>query len=115
MIHDAARPFPSLELISRVVEGAHQYGACVPISSVDDTVKEVHQDQVVRTIERKNIALAQTPQGFKMAILQSALESAMKENFYGTDESILVERLGIPVHIVPGERTNVKITWKEDV
>ena len=115
LIHDAARPFPSLELISRVVEGAHQYGACVPISSVDDTVKEVHQDRVVRTIDRKNIALAQTPQGFKMAILQSALESAMKENFYGTDESILVERLGIPVHIVPGERTNVKITWKEDV
>jgi len=114
LVHDAARPFPSSDLISQVIDGTRQHEACVPVLPLGDTVKEVRDQQIVRTLDRDNMVLAQTPQGFKMALLQSAFESAMKEGFYGTDESTLVERLGIPVHVVPGEGTNVKITWKED-
>ena len=115
LVHDAARPFPSSDLISRVIEGTQQHEACVPALPVGDTVKEVQNTRVARTLDRENLVLAQTPQGFKMALLKSAFESAMKEGFYGTDESTLVERLGVPVHVIPGEGTNVKITLKEDL
>ncbi|MDA2934161.1 2-C-methyl-D-erythritol 4-phosphate cytidylyltransferase [Acidobacteria bacterium AH-259-D05] len=115
LVHDAARPFPSLELISRVVEKTRQHQACVPILPVSDTVKEVQDERIVRTLDRKNLAVVQTPQGFTMALLKSAFESAIKDDFYGTDESTLVERLGVPVHVVAGERNNIKMTWREDL
>ena len=114
LVHDAARPFPSFELISQVIDGTRQHEACIPVLPVGDTVKAVQDQQVVGTLDRDNLVLVQTPQGFKMGLLQSAFESAMKEGFCGTDESTLVERLGVPVHVVPGEETNVKVTWKED-
>jgi 2-C-methyl-D-erythritol 4-phosphate cytidylyltransferase len=115
LVHDAARPFPSSELISQVIEGTRKHEACVPVLPVGDTVKEVQDQQIVRTLDRDTLVLVQTPQGFKMGLLQSAFEAAIKEGFYGNDESTLVERLGIPVHVVPGEGTNVKVTWKEDL
>jgi 2-C-methyl-D-erythritol 4-phosphate cytidylyltransferase len=115
LVHDAARPFPSSNLISQVIDGTRQHEACVPVLPVGDTVKEVRNQQIVRTLDRNSMVLVQTPQGFKMSLLKLAFESAIKEGFYGTDESTLVERLGIPVHVVPGEGTNVKITWKEDL
>ena len=114
LVHDAARPSPSAELISQVIDGTRLHEACVPVLPVGDTVKEVHDKQITGTLDRKNLVLAQTPQGFKMALLQSAFESALENGFYGTDESTLVERLGVPVHVVPGEKSNLKITWKED-
>ena len=114
LVHDAARPSPSAELISQVIDGTRLHEACVPVLPVGDTVKEVHDKQITGTLDRKNLVLAQTPQGFKMALLQSAFESALEDGFYGTDESTLVERLGVPVHVVPGEKSNLKVTWKED-
>ena len=114
LIHDAARPSPSAELISRVIDGTRLHAACVPVLPVGDTVKEVHDKQITGTLDREHLVLAQTPQGFKMALLQSAFESALKDGFYGTDESTLVERLGTPVHVVHGEGSNLKVTWKED-
>jgi len=114
LVHDAARPSPSAELISQVIDGTRQHEACIPVLPVGDTVKEVHDKTITGTLDRKSLVLAQTPQGFKMALLQSAFESALEDGFYGTDESTLVERLGVPVHVVPGEGTNLKITWKED-
>ena len=111
LVHDAARPFVSMGLIARVLEQTRQSGACLPVVPLRDTVKEVASDRVVRTVDRGR----QTPQGFEINLLRKALVQAQKEGFYGTDEASLVERLGSPVHVVPGDSENIKVTWKEDL
>lgn len=115
LVHDAVRPFVSTELISRVIEATRIHQACVPALPVRETVKEIHDDVVVRTLDRETLQLVQTPQGFGTNLLKRAFEQAIKEGFYGTDESILVERLGHSVHVVPGDPANIKMTWKEDL
>ena len=115
LVHDAARPFVSQGLIARVVEQTRQGGACVPALPPRDTVKEVDFLKVLRTLDRRRLRLAQTPQGFEINLLRRALEQAQKEDFYGTDEASLVERLGAPVYVVAGEPENIKVTWKEDL
>lgn len=115
LVHDAVRPFVSTELISRVIEATRIHQACVPALPVRETVKEIHNDIVVRTLEREGLRLVQTPQGFGTNLLKTAFEQAIKEGFYGADESILVERLGHSVHVVAGDPANIKITWKEDL
>ena len=115
LVHDAARPFFSERLISRVIKGTRQYHACVPILPVSDTLKEIRSDRVVKTVRRENLVLTQTPQGFEINLLKRAFQRAIEDNFYGTDESVLVERLNESVHTVLGERSNIKITWQEDL
>ena len=115
LVHDAARPFVSRDLIARVVEETRRGGACLPAVPLRDTVKEVSSRQVVRTLDRDHLRLAQTPQGFEINLLRKALKQAQKEGFCGTDEASLVERLGSPVYVVPGEPENIKVTWKEDL
>ncbi len=115
LVHDAARPFVSRDLIARVVEETRRGGACLPAVPLRDTVKEVSSRQVVRTVDRDHLRLAQTPQGFEINLLRQALKQAQKEGFCGTDEASLVERLGSPVYVVPGEPENIKVTWKEDL
>ena len=115
LVHDAARPFLSEQLISRVVEGTRRHQACVPVLPVSDTLKEIRSERIVRTVERESLALVQTPQGFEISLLKRAFRQAIEDNFYGTDESILVERLHEAVHVVPGERANIKVTWQEDL
>ncbi len=115
LVHDAARPFLSEQLISRVVEGTRRHQACVPVLPVSDTLKETRSERIVRTVERESLALVQTPQGFEISLLKRAFRQAIEDNFYGTDESVLVERLNEAVHVVPGERANIKVTWPEDL
>jgi len=115
LIHDAARPFTSSELISRVIEKTRRHQACVPVLPVRDTLKEVRGGRIVRTLDRESLSLVQTPQGFEINLLTRAFKQARKDGFYATDESTLVERLGSPVHVVAGERSNLKVTWKEDL
>lgn len=115
LVHDAARPHCSAELITRVIEGAREHGACIPALPVSDTVKEVEDSQVVRTLDRSRLYRVQTPQGFRREILMEAFRRAARDGFLGTDESSLVERLGRPVRVVEGEASNRKITWKEDL
>jgi len=115
LIHDAARPFTSSELISRVIEKTRLHQACVPVLPVRDTLKEVGDGRIIRTLDREHLSLVQTPQGFEMNLLKRAFKKARRDGFYGTDESTLVERLGSPVHVVAGERSNLKVTWKEDL
>lgn len=114
LVHDAARPFPSRELISRVIEQTRCHHACIPAVPVRDTIKEVRGGWVLRTLERDHLMLVQTPQGFETSLLRKAFEQAAKDGFHGTDEASLVERLSVPIHVVPGEASNIKITWKED-
>ncbi len=115
LVHDAARPFTSPELISSVIEQTRQHEACVPVLPVADTLKEVSDGRVVRTLDREGLNLVQTPQGFEINLLKRAFQQAIQDGFYGTDEATLVERLGSPVHVVAGESSNLKVTCKEDL
>lgn len=115
LVHDGARPFPGRDLITRVIAGAREHGAVVPVVPTDDTLKEVEDGVVKRTLDRSRVFRAQTPQGFRLAVLQDALEAARKDRFYGTDESLLVERHGHRVVTVPGEPGNIKITNPKDI
>jgi 2-C-methyl-D-erythritol 4-phosphate cytidylyltransferase/2-C-methyl-D-erythritol 2,4-cyclodiphosphate synthase len=115
LVHDAARPFPSTDLIGRVIAAAEDCGAAVPALPAGETVKRVDRDaRVVReTIAREEVWLAQTPQGFRRSVLEAAI--ARPGGASATDEAILVERAGVPVRVVPGEAGNVKITTPDDL
>ena len=115
LVHDAARPYCSAGLIARVIDGAQKHSACIPLLPLADTVKQVERGRVTRTLDRSRLGLAQTPQGFDRHILLRAFQKAEREGIQGTDESSLVERLGVDVYTVPGEAGNLKITWKEDL
>lgn len=115
LVHDGARPLVGATLISRVITAAWAEGAAVPVLSVEETVKEVREGKVLRTVDRSALARAQTPQGFRYGVLRTALEAARKERFYGTDEAGLVERIGLPVAVVEGDPRNIKITTPIDL
>jgi 2-C-methyl-D-erythritol 4-phosphate cytidylyltransferase len=115
VVHDAVRPFIELALIQRVVEAARKDGAAIlGIPSVD-TVKQVERQSILGTIPRERIVLAQTPQAFRYAIIQEAFARAAADEFAGTDESSLVERLGYPVTVLMGSDRNIKITKPSDL
>jgi len=135
VIHDAARPFASADLIARTIEAAAEWGASLAAVQARDTVKraaassgagtaeavpyEWHPDcesnpdglVVAETLARETIYLAQTPQAFRRAVLSDALALACD----ATDEASLAERAGHPVRIVQGEASNIKITTAEDL
>ncbi len=115
LVHDGARPLVSPALIGRVIAGALQCGAAVPVVPLEDTVKEIRDDRIAATVGRASLVRAQTPQGFLHGLLQQALETARKDGFSGTDESMLVERLGVPVIQVEGDPRNLKITTPLDL
>lgn len=115
LVHDGARPLVSAELIGRVIDGAEKAGAAVPVVELDDTVKEIKNGAVVRTLDRSILVRVQTPQGFAFDLLKRALDRARADGFTGTDDAALVERLGAPVAAVPGELRNVKITSSGDL
>jgi len=115
LIHDVARPLLSKNLIKRVLTCAEKYGSCIPVIKSVDTLKKIKNKKVEKTLDRNEVFLVQTPQGFKTGIIKQAYEKAKKENFIGTDDSMLVERMGLPVYCIEGERTNLKITYGEDI
>jgi len=114
-VHDAARPLVSVQTIDRCVQEASRWGAALAATPSQDTVKELGKESFVgRTLDRKTIYLAQTPQIFHYALLKEALEKADAEGVQGTDEASLVERLGKPVKIVETEPSNLKVTTSAD-
>jgi 2-C-methyl-D-erythritol 4-phosphate cytidylyltransferase len=115
LVHDGARPLAGPSLIRRVIAAAGESGAAIPVIPVEDTLKEVARGFVRDTLEREGIFRSQTPQGFRYALLERALNEAERDGFSGTDEAALVERLGRTVAAVPGERANIKITTPEDL
>jgi 2-C-methyl-D-erythritol 4-phosphate cytidylyltransferase/2-C-methyl-D-erythritol 2,4-cyclodiphosphate synthase len=118
VVHDAARPFASADLISRTLAAAAEAGAAVAALPARDTVKRggAHHDPllVAETLPRETIFLAQTPQAFQRQVLLDALALA-DAGVEATDEAALAERAGHPVRIVLGEATNIKITTREDL
>ncbi len=115
LVHDGVRPLVSGELIRRVIQGAADFGAAVPVIPVLDTLKEVSQDKIQATLDRTRYFHSQTPQGFQYAWLKAALLDAERAGFSGTDESLLVERLGKMPAAVTGQPTNIKITTNRDL
>ena len=115
LVHDGARPLVDADLISRVIEEAERSGAAVPAIPVDDTVKEIADGLVVRTLDRASLVRVQTPQGFELGLLRRALDEASAAGFEGTDEAALVERLGVRVTTVAGDARNIKITEPRDL
>ena len=111
VIHDAARPFVTSDLIARTIEAAAEVGAAVTAVPVSDTVKRIRGGFVSGTLPREEIFLAQTPQAFRRDVLVAAL--ALGEDV--TDEAALVERLGHPVRLVVGDAENIKITLPADL
>ncbi len=111
VVHDAARPFVSPELIHRTIAAAADVGAALAAVQAHDTVKEVRDRIVHRTLDRQAIFLAQTPQAFRRAVLRDALQVGGD----ATDEAALAEQAGHRVCIVEGEATNIKITTPDDL
>ena len=114
-VHDGVRPFVSTDDIENAVRQAERTGAAVLAVPIVDTVKQVEKDVIESTLTREHLVLAQTPQVFRTEILKQAFDRATKDEYYGTDESSLVERLGHPVAIVRGSERNIKITRPSDL
>ena len=115
LVHDGVRPLVGKDLISRIIEATEQKGAAIPALSLEDTIKRVEGERVVKTLDRLTLFRIQTPQGFFYTTLERALRKAKEDNFYGTDEASLVERIGEKVYIVEGNTQNIKITSPEDI
>jgi 2-C-methyl-D-erythritol 4-phosphate cytidylyltransferase/2-C-methyl-D-erythritol 2,4-cyclodiphosphate synthase len=118
LVHDAARPFATAALAARVAEAALRDGAALAAVAATDTVKRAgpgEPPRVAATLDRRELWLAQTPQGFRRDLLLKAYAAAGAEASAATDECALVERLGAPVTLVPGEPGNFKITGPDDV
>ncbi len=111
VVHDAARPFASRDLISRTIAAAAESGAALAALESRDTVKQVHDRVVQRTLDRRSIFLAQTPQAFRRSVLRDALGLDAD----ATDEAALAEQAGHRVVVVEGEASNIKITTPADV
>lgn len=130
LVHDAARPFVSDDIINSVIKGAEECGGAVPAVSVKDTVRQAEALEGVsdtellkdgasqaasRTLDRRLLYSVQTPQGFRAGVLTAAYEKAYNEEFFGTDDASIVERMGINLKMVKGDYANYKITTKEDI
>ncbi|MGI6695385.1 MAG: 2-C-methyl-D-erythritol 2,4-cyclodiphosphate synthase [Christensenellales bacterium] len=111
LVHDAARPFASLKMAREVLRMARETGAAVPALPVTDTLKKGRDGLVAGTQPRESLYAVQTPQGFSREVLERAYKECADAL---TDDAGLVERLGLPVAIVPGSRRNIKITLPED-
>lgn len=118
LVHDAARPFVSADVISRTIDAAAVHGAAITATAVTDTVKQVTMEAgdlvIAGTIPRESIYLAQTPQGFRRDVLARAVALG-RGDAVATDEAALAELAGHPVHIVEGDVDNVKITTVADL
>jgi len=119
LVHDAVRPFVTAEIIADVIQAAAKRGAAIAGVPAVDTIKQVERSAeealITATIPRERIVLAQTPQGFRYAILKKAFDDAAADGFVGTDEASLVERAGHRVAVVMGSPRNLKITTPADM
>lgn len=116
LIHDGVRPLVPLSLIEACIEGATQWGACIPAVMAVDTPKQIDSRGIItRTVERKQLRMAQTPQAFKLPLIFRAYMEARRLGRLATDDASLVEALGIPVHVIAGLRENIKITTADDM
>lgn len=112
-IHDAARPFISAKLITDCFNRAEECGAVVPAVDSTDSLRMLLDEEKSKIIDRSKIRLVQTPQVFRVEILKRAYEAEFNDIF--TDDASVVEALGVDIHMVKGEVSNIKITTPFDL
>ena len=119
LVHDAVRPLIDAATIDRTIDAVLEHGAAIVGMPAVDTIKQVertaHGALITSTIPREFIVLAQTPQGFRFGLRESAFAEATADGFVGTDEASVVERAGHPVAVVHGSQVNLKITQPGDL
>lgn len=129
LIHDGVRPFVTYDVIDGVIFGAYTEGAAVPAVACKDTVRQIDEAPAPisgvsggneasggsKTLDRSRLFQVQTPQGFRSELLKSAYKKAEADNFQGTDDASLVERLGVKILLSEGDYANIKITTREDL
>lgn len=114
-VHDGVRPFVTVEEIDAVVTAAQTDGAAILVAPVTDTIKQVNDQRIVQTLDRGGLRRALTPECFRYEVLRQAYETADVSDPSLTDESVLVEKLGIRVRVVEGSPRNIKVTTAEDL
>ena len=116
LVHDGARPLVSGALIEAVARAAERHGAAIPVVPVAETVKRVAGELVAETVDRSDLVTAQTPQGVRAGLLARAYEQFPPDGpETWTDEAALLEACRIPVHVVPGDPDNIKVTQPADL
>ena len=116
LIHDGARCLVTGDVIARCKASVEEHGSGVAAVDVIDTVKEVDTGGfALSTPDRSRLRAVQTPQAFRVDLIRRAHEAALADSYTGTDDASLVERLGVPVRLVAGSRTNIKLTTPEDL
>jgi len=114
LIHDGARPFVTRETIDGVVAKARAGVGAVAAIPVSDTVKDVEQERITKTVARNRLWRAQTPQGFPRAMIEQAYAGLANGDAASTDDAELCERAGLPVEVVPDSPYNLKVTTADD-
>jgi 2-C-methyl-D-erythritol 4-phosphate cytidylyltransferase len=116
MVHDGVRPLVTQAAVRGCMAEAERTGACVLAVPVKDTIKQVNDAGViVSTPDRRSLWAIQTPQAFRRSLLLEAHERAEADGFVGTDDAMVVERIGAAVSVAQGDYTNIKITTPEDL
>ncbi|MDD9272140.1 2-C-methyl-D-erythritol 4-phosphate cytidylyltransferase [Paenibacillus sp. GCM10023248] len=116
LVHDGVRPFVKREHVFECLAKAQEQDAAVLAVPVKDTIKVVDTDKRIQsTPDRRSLWAIQTPQAFRLSLLREAHERALQEGFMGTDDAMLVERIGTTVYVVEGDYYNIKITTPEDL
>ena len=113
LIHDAARPMISIDLINQAIEMVKEKKALTVATKTIDTIKEVEDGVIVQTIDRAKLYNTQTPQAFEYNLIKNAHEKLVGENF--TDDAGMLEFFGQDVHILIGSYKNIKITTQNDI
>lgn len=115
-VHDGARPFVTAGMLDESIRKAYEYDAAACAVSVKDTIKVVDKNRwIVDTPDRSQLYAVQTPQTFKFDLIFRAHIKALREGYTGTDDTVLVERMGTRVKIFNGSYENIKITTPEDL
>ncbi|NLJ74141.1 MAG: 2-C-methyl-D-erythritol 4-phosphate cytidylyltransferase [Firmicutes bacterium] len=115
IIHDGARPYVTRELVEKALQDCYTYKAVTLGVPVTDTIKVVEDGIVAETLERSTLWSIQTPQIFSFSLIKHAHQKAKQSGFSATDDCMLLEKLGVPVHVTQGSYGNIKITTPEDL
>ncbi|MBI2340390.1 MAG: 2-C-methyl-D-erythritol 4-phosphate cytidylyltransferase [Deltaproteobacteria bacterium] len=115
LVHDAVRPLVGVDLILRVAVATKERGPTVPVTRLNDTIKEIKEGIVSKTIDRSSLFAVQTPQGFPAGVLKRIYQKLSRDDPCWTDEAMMAEAIGEKVYAVEGERRNIKVTTTEDL
>ena len=115
LVHDGARPVIRPGLVDAIIEATHRHGAAIPVVPVVETIKRLDGERVVATVDRTTLGAAQTPQGVRRAVWREASVHPAATDGTWTDEAALLEACRIPVHVVPGDPDNLKVTMPADL